>query len=214
MAGDPANAEEPAIIVLGEWKKERLEGLLLLAGLFSPANVKVKKVGDMTVLESTGGEKFHLAAPEDGVLIGSANKKDFEALVARVAAKARPKLSKEVRELLKKLDQTRTVSMVGVIEDVQGTLTCDIMVEKGIRARLATRAPSAEVAQLMLKGAQDGLENFKKMLADRKELAFLMPALKGAKLAVQDSTLTGSLELSPEAVAKMVQLLIDLKVGN
>jgi hypothetical protein len=210
---DPLKPEEPMIVVLGGWKRDGLDALLVLAALFSPQDFKVVRVGKHKVYEAKvgPGETIVAAVPEDGVLLMTAKRTDLAAVLERAAKKKRPDFSKEMLAALRKLDLTRTVSLVGVDPQAGNYLVhLEIQVERGIQGTFSAQGDK-DALKGMAQSANEELDNLRKQAKNRKELAAFLPALKEAKVSVQGNQLTGTLKLSEQSLAELVKTLIRLK---
>jgi hypothetical protein len=216
VAVDPLKPDDPVVYFLGEWKRDKLDAFMTMLTLFSPEDFKLSLIGKQKLFEGKSGpnENFYAILPSDGVLVFAQKKQPLRDILKRVADDEKPRLSKELKALLKDLDLKKTLSSVGIIPVLGATVRMEVTVGRDIEGKTTAEGVNADTAKEMVDSFNQELDNLRKQAKDRKDLTALLSALNQAKVSVKGGTVTGSIKLPAASIEELVKKLIQLRFSS
>src|SRR5260370_11804683 len=194
-----ANDDDMLMIFNGQFgaaKVKEIMKIILDSKLLGNA-LKIDKAGKHELYTFTipgAKDAYYAAAVDDNHILAALNKDVLTESLARASRAKKPKLKKEIRALLDKVDTKKTLWAVGTEQNDRFHL--EVQVAGGIKGKLIAYGENADDAKDLSQDLKDGLDDIGAMVRDftknHKEFAPLVPLLQKIAVAIEGNNVVAS----------------------
>jgi hypothetical protein len=210
-----ANDDDMLMIFKGQFGAARVKEIMKIivdSKLLPGMDLKIDKVGKHELYTFTipgAKDAYYAAAVDDQHILAALNKDVLTDSLARTDRAKKPKLKKEIRALLDKVDTKKTLWAAGI--DQSDRFHLEVHVAGGIKGKLIAYGENAEDAKDLSQDLKNGLDDMRAVLRDfaknRKEFAPLVPLVEKIAVTIEGNNVVATGEVPAEMFERLLKAL-------
>jgi hypothetical protein len=208
VAAPTAAPQQAVFAVEGEWDQETAEGLLTLAGLVQPGDVRIVKEKGRKLFEikSDDGDKVYCAAPDDGLIVFSQSSRAVHDAFERLDDE-KPGAGPAMRKFLRSMKEDAALHIFADNAADGFRAEGGVTIDENVEAEIAVEVKDADKADAPDKGAAERLAGLRAAVgkADEPAAKVLSRVLRGVVRERDGKTIRYKMTISADELDALVK---------